>query len=84
LVTVRLHVKREGSELLDTKEDYELTRVPIAGELLSIEGGALYVVTNVFHTPDRHNDRTFSRSGYHGEVWVRQQTQAEYEESLHA
>jgi hypothetical protein len=82
LVRVRLHVKREGDGLLDSKENYELTRVPLLGELLSIEGGALYVVTMVFHTPDRHDYGGDPSSGYHGEVWVREQTKEEHETML--
>ena len=73
MVKVRLHVQTSPSEMLKTQENYELTRVPLVGELLSIEGGPLYVVLRVFHTPDRHAE------GYHGEVWVRQQTQEEHD-----
>lgn len=76
MVKVRLHVKAEGAPELKTHEQYELTRVPVIGELLSISGGPLYTVFNVFHTPDRHNEED---GGYHAEVWVRIQTKEEYE-----
>lgn len=71
MVRVRLHVKSASSGSVETKENYELTRVPLVGELLSIEGGSLYVVYKVLHTPDRHSEPT----PYHGEVWVRVQSE---------
>lgn len=70
-VKVRLHVQNEDNQGVTTNEDFELTRIPLVGEDVSLEGGTLYRVRRVFHTPyrsEKHGSPENLR--YDAEVWV--------------
>lgn len=70
-VKVRLHVQNEDNQGTTTNEDFELTRIPIVGEDVSLEGGTLYRVRRVFHTPYRSEKHGSPESlRYDAEVWL--------------